>query len=314
MRAVKPLITIVLVISLLVNVVLIYKVRGKRPIITVGGTPITRTDMHNLLEQQYGAQYKASMVQRLLVDQEAHQQGVAPTDAEVQEEFDAKRELDWSYALKLARAPWMVDEARNEIKLIDEEEHLLAKDITVTDEEVRDEYQQNAKFYDTPNKARCAVAAVINDARTEDIRKMLLSTNPPYSPASIAANYPRDVIFLGDNSHFTFAQPYGTRYNSQVFSMEPKKVIVEPPGELAQLGAKRLIIRLDEVVPGHRADTTDPKILKKIKLHVALHRAKPATELLYSLWSKANIIFDDPADRSNTELLLFPDQGKSQSK
>src|ERR1700722_2527115 len=136
MRALKPLITVVLVISLLVNVVLIYKVRGKRPIITVNGAPITRTDMHNFLEQQYGAQYKASMIQRLLVDQEAHQQGVAPTDSEVQEDFDAKRELDWSYAQKLARQPWLVEEAKSEIKLVNEEEHLLAKDITVTDEEV----------------------------------------------------------------------------------------------------------------------------------------------------------------------------------
>src|SRR5580658_6671815 len=147
MRLLKPLIGAALFISILINVVLIYRVRGRRAIITINGAPITRTDMNNYMEQAYGPQYKATMVQRLLVDQEAHQQGVAPTDAEVQEEFDAKRELDWSYAQRLARAPWLVDDARADIKLVNEEQHLLAKDIPVTDEEVRDEYQQNPQMY-----------------------------------------------------------------------------------------------------------------------------------------------------------------------
>ena len=84
------------------------------PVVTVNGTPITRTDMYSYLEQNYGAQYKASAVQRLLVDQEAHQQAVAPTDAEIQEDFDAKREMDWSYAQKLTRAPWLADDAKAE--------------------------------------------------------------------------------------------------------------------------------------------------------------------------------------------------------
>jgi hypothetical protein len=314
MRLLKPLLGVALFISILLNVVLIYRVRGRRAIITVNNTPITRTDMNNYLEQAYGPQYKATMVQRILVDQEAHQQGVAPTDAEVQDEFDAKRELDWSYAQRLARAPWLMDEARSEIKLINEEEHLLAKEIPVTDEEIRYEYQQNPQMYDTPNKARCTVAAILNDSRTDDVKRMLLSQSPPYGPGTIAANYPHEVIFLGDNNHFTFAQPYNTQYNAAVFAMQPKTVRVDPAGELAQLGAKKIIIRMDEIIPGHVADLADPNIIKKIKLHVQLHRAKPVAELLSSLWQKANMVFDDPTDRTNTELLFFPDRSKSQAK
>ena len=315
MRLLKPLLGLALFVSILVNVVLIYKVRGKRAIITINGAPITRNEMNSYLEQAYGPQYKATMVQRLLIDQEAHQQGVAPTDAEVQEEFDSKRELDWSYAQRLARAPWLVDEAKAEIKLVNEEEHLLAKDIPVTDEEVRDEYQQNPQAYDTPTKARCTVAAIINDARTDDVKRMLVSQTPPYSPGTIAANYPHEVIFLGENNHFTFAQPYNTQYNAALFAMTPKSVRVDPPGELAQLGAKKIIIRMDELIPGRVADLSDAKTIKKIKLHVQLHRARPATELLTALCNqKANMVFDDQTDRTNTELLFFPDKSKEQSK
>ena len=314
MRFLKPLIGAALFISILVNIVLFYKVRGRRAIITVNGTPITRTDMNNYLEQAYGPQYKASIVQRILVDQEAHQQGVAPTDAEVQEEFDAKRELDWSYSQRLARAPWLLDEARAEIKLGNEEQHLLAKEVPVTDEEVREEYQSNPQMYDTPNKARCTVAAILSDQRTEEVKKMLLSQSPPYSPATIASNFPREVIFLGDNNHFTFAQPYNTQVNAPVFAMGLRSVRIDPPGELAQLGAKKIIIRMDELIPGRVADLSDPKIIKKIKLHVQLHHAKPLSELLSALWQKANMVFEEQSDRTNTEMLFFPDRSKSQQK
>jgi hypothetical protein len=71
---------------------------------------------------------------------------------------------------------------------------------------------------------------------------------------------------------------------------------------------------MDEIIPGRVADLSDPKTLKKIKLHVQLHRAKPASELLSALWQKANMVFDDQTDRTNTELLFFPDKSKSQAK
>jgi hypothetical protein len=314
MRYLRLLLGIVLAISLLLNVVLTYKLRGKRALITVNGTPITRNDMYSYMEQEFGPQYKANMVQRILVDQEAHALGVAPTDEDIQAEYDTKRELDWSYAQKLARSPWLVEEAKAEIKLQYETQRLLTKDIIVTDEEVREELQANAQIYDTPNKAHCSVAAVMNEARTEDIRRLLVSLNPPYSPAKIMSDYPQDVVFLGDNNRFTFAQPFGSDYNSQIFKMEPKSVQVEPPGELSQLGAKKILIRLDDLEPGHRADPSDPKVIKNIKLHVALKRSRPPGELLASLWAKANVVFEDHTDRVNTEMIFFPDRARTKSK
>lgn len=106
-------------------------------------------------------------------------------------------------------------------------------------------------------------------------------------------------------------QAYGPQYNAAVFAMTPGSVRVEASAELAQLGAKKIIIRMDDIVPGRVADLSDPKTLKKIKLHVQLHRAKPASELLAAVWQKANLVFDDQTDRTNTELLFFPDKSKA---
>ncbi len=269
--------------------------------------------MYTYLEQQYGPQYKAAIVQRILIDQEAHAQSVAPSDEEVETEFTLHRELDWSYAQRLTRSPWLTEDAKAEIKFQLEEERLLAKDIPVSDEEIRAEYQANPQLYDTPNKAHCSVAAVLNDARSEDIRRLLASVSPPFSPAKIMSEFPQDVVFLGDNGRFTFAQPFGTQVNSQIFKMELKSVQPEAPRELAQLGARKLLIRLDELEPGHRADLADPKIIKQIRLRVALKRARPAAELLASLWAKSNIEFEDHMDRVNTEMLFFPDRARTKT-
>ena len=268
MRAVKPLLGVVIAVSVLLNAVLIVKIRGRRAILQVNGVSVSRNDMNRALELQFGPQYKANLVARVLLEQEAKKQGVEPTDAEVTEQFENQKELNWTYAQRLMRAPWLADEAKAEIKIQLEEDRLLTRGTEVTEDEVRTEYQQNHGLYDTPNKAKCSVAVVLADARIEDIRRMLISQNPPFSPAKIMENYPREVVFLGDNYRFTFAQPFGTDYNAALFKMEAKAIKVEdPPADLARQGARKVLIRIDELVPGHRADLTDPAILKKIKIN-----------------------------------------------
>jgi hypothetical protein len=315
MRAAKPLIGIVLGVSVLLNAVLIVKIRGRRAVMQVDGVSVSRNDMNRALELEFGPQYKANLVARVLLSKEAVKHRVEPTDAEINEQFEFQKELDWAYAQRLMRAPWLAEEAKAEIKMQIEENRLLTEGIEVSDDEIRTEYQQNHSQYDTPTKAKCAVAVVLTDSRIEDVRRMLVSQNPPYSPAKIMENYPREVVFLGDNYRFTFAQPFGTDYNSALFKMELKTVKVEnPPADLARQGARKVLIRVDEIVPGHRADLTDPAVLKKIKINVARRRARPSSELMSELWQKANLVFDDPADKTNIERVLFPDKANSDAK
>ena len=315
MRAAKPLIGVVLGVSILLNAVLVVKIRGRRAIMQVDGVSVSRNDMNRTLELEFGPQYKANFVARILLSKEAVKQGVEPTDAEVSEQFENQKELDWTYAQRLMRAPWLADEARAEIKMQMEESRLLTHGIDVTEDEIRTEYQQNHAQYDTPTKAKCAVAVVLADSRIEDIRRMLASQNPPYSPAKIMENYPREVVFLGDNYRFTFAQPFETDYSSALFKMELKSVKVEnPPADLARQGARKVLIRVDEIIKGHRADLTDPAILKKIKINIGRRRARPSSELMSELWKNANLVFDDPSDKVNIERILFPDKVNSDGK
>src|SRR5436305_14210899 len=98
MRFLKPLLGICLSISILFNVVLYAKYRGHRPVFSVNGQPVSRGEMYGYLEQQYGPAYKAMMTERIMMDQEAHAQGVAPTDQELKDEFARRKEMHWAYA------------------------------------------------------------------------------------------------------------------------------------------------------------------------------------------------------------------------
>jgi len=315
MRFFKPIFGVILFLSLILNVILYTKYRSRRALITINGQAVTKADMDGTLEQQYGALYKANIVRRLLIDQEAHQKGVAPTDQEVEEEFNKRKEADWQYAQRLTNAPWEIDEAKAAIREEMEQKQLLAYDIKVTDEEIKEEYAAHPVLYDEANRAHGELVAVLNDSRTEDIHRLMAQTQPHITAETIRQNFPNEVLFLGDNGKFTFFQALGTQTNHDLFSMQSGEARVMPAGELqALLGARRLVVRLNEIIPGHRADLNDPLVLKKIRLNVALRRAPPAQELLSNLLAKAKVDYDDPGDKERVERFFFPEGARPAPK
>ena len=285
--------------------------RNKKTIFTLNGESVTRSDMDDYLEKQFGPTYKAMMAQRLLIDQEARRKGLAPSETEINDEFGLKKELDWQFASRIATSPWLSDESRQEIKQQLEQQKLLAQDITVTEEEVREEYNAHPALYDAPAKAHTEVAAVLNEIHLEDIRKLMAQTDKPVGPRQIMQMYPREVVFIGDDDKFTFVQAYNTEMNKDVFTMGPHDVKVMLPGDLGQQGARRLVVKMLDITPGKKADLNDPKTLNRIKMNVALRRTRPASEMLAGLWASSSFQSADQGDRAQIERMFFPDQART---
>jgi len=312
MRLLRPLIVVVLIISIIANAVLWKAYSAKKTIFTLNGESVTRKDMDNYLEKQFGPTYKAMMAQRLLLDQEARKKGVAPSETEINDEFALKKELDWQFASRIATSPWLADESRQEIKQQLEQQKLLAADISVTEEEVREEYNAHPALYDTPAKAHTEVAAVLNDIHLEDIRKLMAATDKPVGPRAIMQAYPKEVVFIGDDDKFTFVQAYNTEMNKDVFTMGPHDVKVMLPGDLGQQGARHLVVKMLDIAPGKKADLNDPKTLNRIKMNVALRRTRPASEMLAQYWANAQFTSDEPGDKAQIERMFFPEQSRAQ--
>ncbi len=312
MRLLKPIIIFVLLMSLTFNIIFWMRYRNKKTIFTLNSESVTRSDMDDYLEKQFGPSYKAMIVQRLLIDQEARKQSVAPTESEVTDEYNLKKELDWQFASRLASSPWLAEESRAEIKQQLEQQKLLAKNVAVTEEEVKEEYSAHPALYDTPAKAHTEVAAVLNEIHLEDIRRLMDKTDPPVGPKTIMQMFPREVVFIGDDDKFTFVQAYSTEMNKEVFSMSPHYVKVMLPGDLGQQGARRLVVKMIGIEPGKKADLNDPKTLNRIKTNVAMRRTRPPSEMLANLWANAKFESADPGDKPQIERLFFPEQARTQ--
>lgn len=313
MRFARVLIVVVLIVSLFGNFVMYMKWSGKRPIFTVNGQPVSKRDFQNYVEMRAGPQAKVDMVQELLVRQAAQKEGVTPSDKEINDLIDEQKEKDWQFAQQLATKPGALMDANRMIFMGLAKQRLLTKGITVTPEQIQEEYKSHPFAYDAPNKARVELAVILDGSRTNDVKELL---QKPVNPTVIMQQLSRKaVVFLGDQNKLTITQPFGTQQNAAIFKMKPNDVIVLPPDPgLARQGAKAMVIRMIEITPGHKADLNDPKTKEKITTQVALRSAKPWQEYLSKLWADANFQSEDPSDKKMIERAWFPDRASADAK
>lgn len=314
MRFVRVLVVVALILSLFGNFILYTKYRSSRAIFSVNGEGVSRRDIDSQLEQQAGPNVKALFVERLLVNQAAKKEGVAPTDAEVEDEFNRRREENWQFARQVEGYPWLAGEAKKQIRQEYAKIRLLAKKVPVTEEEIQEAYRQEPSKYDTPNKAKANLAVVLNASLIGDIKQLLEKKEPAVSPTVIMQQYRTGVAFLGYNNEFTFLQPLGNaKVNAEIFKMKKGQVKQFPAGEFARQGAKAILVRMVEVIPGKKADLNDPKTKEKLKMQVASRRWQPWQEYLSDLWANAAFTSEDPNDKKNIEMVLFPAAARAEA-
>jgi hypothetical protein len=319
MRYLTPVLIVLLLVSVIANGVMYLKFRSHRAILTVNGVGLSKYDLDTYLETIYGVDYKAVFTRRTLIHQAAVKNNLAPTDSEVNEKFQEAKQVNWQYASTMNNNPWLADEGRRSIQEQLELNRLRAKDIPITEDEVKDEYKLQPAMYDTPSKAEAEVALLKNGIHTDAIVDMISQT-PAVKPAAIVSSYRGDVRFLGDNNVYTFIQHFGTPEQGMVFGMKPGEVKKMPaPAEVRSAGYTMMVVRLNKITPGHKAEWTDPKVApndprikdykatqEALRLTVALKRANPPDEFIRSLLQSAKIEAEDPVDIDNIKLKLLP--------
>jgi hypothetical protein len=307
MRFVRGSVVLLLIVSLAINAIGYVKLRGTRSIFSVNGQGFSKRDLDNYLEAQAGPAVKAQIVERMLAEQEAERKHVLPTDAEVEQEFNNQRELNWQFAMRVDNSPWYADSMKEQIKLELCKQRLRTLDVPVSQDEMQTEYNNRSSVYDVPNKAKCILALLKDPSSVNDVKQLIANK---VEPATIREKYSPNVLFLGDHNVFTFIQPFGdTRAYHDIFSRHPGDVIQLPPTQdFAQQGIRQMVVRVDEIVPGHKADLNDATTKEKLRVNVALRRSRPWQEILAGLWSACKFESEDPRDRRYIEGQFFPDR------
>jgi hypothetical protein len=311
MRFLRVLIPALLVISLAANLFMWQRWRKTRRIMAINGQEVTEKDVTDYLQQEKGPIVKKELTERILIDQQAQKNHLVPTQAEIDEKFNEQKELNYQFARTLMVAPWYEAEAKTNIRIKLETLRLLTMDVQVSDEDIRDEYNQHPQNYDTPDKARVNLA-VIKDVSHQAEVKHLMEQN--IAPADINRDFVGSAEFWGDNFVYTFVRHFGTNEFAPIFSMKPNQVKEIPPGpQEQQQGIRGLVVRMLEIVPGHKFDPNDGKARENIRLAVASKRMKPLEEWLSAVWADAKFDSEDKGDRDLIARLMFPDRASRQA-
>lgn len=138
---------ILIVLLIVLAVTLIYYFRGLFVVALVNGQPILRLSVIQELEKRGGNQTLTSLITQVLIQQEAEKRGVVVTDSELDGEVKKIEDNLKKQGQKLDEALLFQgltrEDFKEQIRFQKLVEKLLAKDIKVTDEEIKKFIDQN---------------------------------------------------------------------------------------------------------------------------------------------------------------------------
>lgn len=138
---------------LLVLISVIYLVRGLLVAAVVGGKPISRIKLVNMLEKQSGQEALDNLITLELVSQEAKRRDINITDTEVSSEILRIEEVVQAQGTTLDAALSVQGQTRKDleenIRIQKTVEKLLAESIKISDEDVKIYFEKNKTSFGT---------------------------------------------------------------------------------------------------------------------------------------------------------------------
>lgn len=138
---------LLLFVAIVILFALLYYFRGQFIVATINGQPIWRTTLIQELEKQSGQKELDNLISKLLILQEAKKQNVSISDEEIDSEVKKLEESFSKQGQNLDQLLQLQGISRNEfleqVRIRKTVEKLVGKDISVTDQEVNDYFEQN---------------------------------------------------------------------------------------------------------------------------------------------------------------------------
>lgn len=141
---------------------------------TVNGRPISRFAVLKQLESQGGAQVLDELITKSLILQEANRQNISISESDIDAEVDKLRELFESQGQTLEQVLTLQGQ---ELKSLTEDirfrlliERMLENDLNVTEEEIKNYFEENKDFF-----AEDAVFNEVRDQVSEQLKEQKLS-------------------------------------------------------------------------------------------------------------------------------------------
>ena len=142
--------------------------------------PITRFALYNQLDQKFGDGIKEQMISEALIKNEASKRGVSVSEDDVNAEFKKYEDQLGSKdalesALKAQNIP--LDDFRNQLKIQLLIKKMFGQNVSVTDEEINQQYEQNKEQYQATATEDASATAKIHDQIKDQLTQQKISEN-----------------------------------------------------------------------------------------------------------------------------------------
>ena len=264
---------------------------GKQPIATVGGEKITRAAFLEKLESDQGREALLGMIHEKLVEDAFTQAGLSLTDAEIEENLDKIRQ---SMGSPEVFSRWMKSQGMTEEDLLTrltldlKMRALCTKDVKVTEEGLKQFYEQNKERFYQPSLLTYRELVVASEEEAKKVAAELakpqadfgkLAKQHSISPAS------RDKG--GEMPAMPLERVYPEAVQALLGGMKAGQM-----SDPVDVGGRWYIIKLEKIDPEKRLTlSTDRDEIEKV---FKLQSAKQGAQLVEELRQKASVTVIDP--------------------
>lgn len=175
---------------------------GNNSVATVDGVKISKQEYYDRLEQQptqdpetgkrieAGAAVLQQMVQEKLILRLAEKEKVSPTEQQIQERFDQIKKATPNFSAKLKESGLTEDQLKRELRIERAAINLQTKGVTVSDDKVKENYDQNKNTLYTELESANVAAIFTKDKADADKAIALLNQGVTFE--RVAKQYSQD--------------------------------------------------------------------------------------------------------------------------
>ena len=170
---------VIAAVSVIVNVLLFFRYSSSRPIVTVGGTAVTKKQFQDQLEHDDGQAVLTKLVFTALVTQAAARAGVLPTGGDVEDRMQALARQAPQVLAPVSRDPIKLAQFRQDLAANMALENLRIQDVALSPAQIAGYYAQHKSDFALPPQATTTVVVTQNTVDAATAADLLRQNDPP---------------------------------------------------------------------------------------------------------------------------------------
>ncbi len=263
--------------SIIVNILLFFRYSSSRPIVTVGGTAVTKKQFQDQMEHDDGQAVLTKLVFTALVTQAASRAGVLPTDADVEDRMAGLARQAPQVLAPYSRDPVKMTQFRQDLQTNMALENLRIQDVALSPAQIAGYYAQHKTDFALPQQTLTATVVTQNSVAAATAADLLRQGDP----ADVIGRQPGlRVVGIGGYDPDLATLPPAVKQETSAWAQGAKVGAVKT----FQAGAYFLTFRVSQRRPGVIPAFADvrPAVERAARLALAPSQTEELARLYHS--------------------------------